>query len=70
MRTTYLHSATVSDGFCGATIIVHLCYDPESCHTIGVWSGGVFNTEVPPATDATEAAGLIAHHPVCKRYRI
>ena len=69
MRSEYLGAAIVPDGFLGATIQVHLCYDPESLHTIGVWTGGTFTTEIPPALSATEALWLIAHHPICKRYQ-
>jgi len=69
MRTEYLGSVMVPDGFCGATIQIHLCYDPKSRCTIGVWTGGTFRTQVPPAVDANEAKWLITNHPACKQLR-
>lgn len=69
MRTDYIQSAIVPNGFSGTSIQIHLCYDPASLNTLAVWSGGFYRSQVPPAVDAREAAWLIANHPSCKQLR-
>ncbi len=65
VKTTYLGSAIVPDGYSGGTCKVFLCYDPDSQKTLAVHPGGFFTSSVPPACDYKEAARFVQNHPAC-----
>lgn len=65
MKTTYLGSVIVPDGFSGGTCKTFLCYEPKSQKTLAVYPSGFFTSSVPPACDSKEATWLVQNHPAC-----
>lgn len=65
MKTTYLGSVIVPNGYSGDNCKVFLCYDLDSQKTLAVHPGGFFTSSVPPACDSKEATWLVQNHPAC-----
>jgi len=68
MRTEYLKSMRVKDGYFGDTKVAHLCFDLRNGITWAVYSTGWHRTNLPVCIDAEEAIFLLNHpHPEVKR---
>ena len=69
MKTDYLQTMDVPDGYFGERSILHLCYDPESLTTLAVTPQGYFRVGTLAASKE-EAAWMLSHHPKFRNYRL
>jgi hypothetical protein len=66
MRSEFLGTVSVPDGYFGDRKTGFAVYDPETLKTWMVFPFGYGSFSVPPATSSEEARWLINHHPECR----
>lgn len=66
MKTEYIGSFQVPNGYFGENVIIYLCFDPKTHCCLEVHATGYFRSCVPPATTKEEVKWLMKNHPSCK----
>ena len=63
MKTTFIKSIRVLDGYYEDTIVVYLCYDPTNLKVLAVHPCGFYNFGLPDIISPEEAAWMVENHP-------
>ena len=70
MKTIYIATGTIPDGYFGERVKAYFVYDPETLVTFAVTHCGYFRASCPPAVDPKEALWLLHNHPACDNIRL
>lgn len=66
MKTTFIISIKVRNGYAGDTAVVYLCYDPETLKVLAVHPFGFYNFGLPDIISPEEAVWMVENHPFSK----